>query len=188
MNRLVLTCLILLAIGQLCIAQSFWVESQNKYGLKTGFSPLLSNWNFKQYQSGFGVWNFNLVSPTWSEALVGPMYGSKIGGLYLEGGVGGGFETNKKPLRGGAYLFGDHDKYWFLVDAEYGGSGHWYLGFLERKFKNGFRLGLHAQEFAPHGLRIGYKFSKIPIYLYTVSGYDPQNTDASFIFSIRYTP
>ena len=190
MKKLFFLCLMCLLVQTGVAQTSTWIDFQNTYGLKTGYDPVLMNWNFHQYKSGWGVWNFNGISPKSAEALVGPMYGKNIGKLYLEGGFGVGIEFNKKPLRGTGYIFGEHTKYWFLLDAEYGGSGEWYLGFWEYKFKpeHGLRLGIHAQEFAPHGLRVGYRFKNLPIYLYSVEGYDPQNKQPSFLFSIRYVP
>ncbi|MCA9351166.1 hypothetical protein KC929_00115 [Patescibacteria group bacterium] len=163
-----------------------WFEIQATHS-KSGFAASLLNWNYTQYESGWGFWNFNLVSDQWAEAVAGPMYGTKLKETYFEFGIGVGIETDDNPLRGSSYVYTSSDKFWGLVNFEYGGSAEWYLGIFEFKI-NQIGLGVHAQEYASHGLRFSYTTKKMPIYMWIVPGYNLQGKEFALTFGLRYQP
>lgn len=173
----------------ICFSLITFAQVQGFLDYETNFtnnkrSQMIYSWFYDQDSSGFGLWNFSLVSPSWGETQIGVLFGKSIKqNFYLEGGIGAGFETDSSPFRFSGYTFGKSKNFWFLGFAEYGGSGDWYTVITEKQFGN-FGIGLQAQKFSAHGLRTSYKLNHA--LFYSILGYEPLSEKRSATFGLRY--
>ncbi|MEZ4103406.1 MAG: hypothetical protein R3B55_02535 [Candidatus Paceibacterota bacterium] len=111
-------------------------------------------WGSKNFKdSPWGIGCFALAGEAWGEILIGPSYTFKGKKGFTEIGTQVGIETyNASPYRGMSYVFhktpgkddGLHD-FSYLAVVEYGGSGHWHLGFLNYNITKSFGLGFVSQ-------------------------------------------
>ncbi len=163
-------------------SKSFWFEYQGT-AVNNSYSQLIASSFTFQKENGVGFASFALLASEWGELYAGPIYGHEFkNNFYIEANVSIGIETNSFPLRTATYLYGKKDNFWFLVNYEYGGSGDWYLGIIEYKFKN-FGIGVHAQKFATHGVRLSYSTKDLSFW--SVVGVGMQ-AKPSFTFGLRY--
>jgi hypothetical protein len=146
----------------------FYVEGQSTMTRDTGTASVLASMNHSFPKSGLGIFGFTLVSPSFAEAFVGPTYTFDIGdGAIMQIGSGVGFEKIEKgtplgkSIRGMSYIYIEHDplkmtkqKFQFLVDLEYLGSGPWYLSYATYNITNFVGVGIHTQKDAVLGGRV----------------------------------
>jgi hypothetical protein len=171
---------------------TFMAEEQNAISLNS-INPTAFVWASHYYKnSNWGTFAFALVAPAWGELLVGPNYTFVLDSAsILEVGAGIGMEIDPLPVRGMAYLFYQYDpnKAWrgrvqSLLDAEYGSTGYWYLGYVTYNPTQHFGFGAHAQFGTVAGLRL--QTTPIPQFLaYGVGGWNIEGGQPGFLVGLR---
>jgi len=187
---------ILLAFVTTAKAQtSFFAETQS-YMSQKNYSPFEFIWANKYFDSSkWGVFLFASATNTWGELYLGPNFTFKSKSKpqnFLEIGAGFGIETDPLPYRGACYAFfnlqpnalKNKGKVQGLLNAEYGGSGYWYLGFITKNITEKVAIGIHAQAFTGvWGLRFQYQ----PGYFmfYVVPGYSLERNEFGAVVALR---
>lgn len=168
----------------------FMVEQQNYYSKSEKISPIMWVWaNHSFKKKPFGLFTFGLVSPNWGEIIAGPSVSKSYNKGFVEFGIGSGIEVSKNPIRGMAYIYHEHQfsekiQLKALYDVEYGGSGYWYLWYIQLHTPKGFFFGAQGQAFnGCWGPKIGYQKGKFLIY--TSSGYSIERKEFGAITGIR---
>lgn len=187
--------LLLIIASTASFGQTYFFAEQQNYCNKNSVSPTAFIWASKYWQgSRVGAFVFALTSPTYGEFLIGPNYTFRgnTAQKFIEVGVAGGFDS--KP-RGAAYLFFNANpdstgkkqigKCQGLLNAEYGGTGYWYLGFVTYNVTNKIGLGIHAQSYnGVWGPRL--QFQTGGLMLYVTAGQNLELKEKAILAALRY--
>lgn len=147
--------------------QTYWaIAEQNEHQPTETIPYLQINANKGIDGSRFGIAAFALLNKYWAEAFFGPSYSWKKGKVYTQISVQAGLETiPETPYRAMSYLFYQRDgddkgrkKFVGFLAAEYGESGHWYMGFANYKVGKMLGIGAHGQCRVSWGPRIQLDF------------------------------
>jgi hypothetical protein len=185
--------LIAMTFVTLVSAQSstFFIEEQTSFtnGTVTPGGFLQANRYFKD--SKYGMFTYVFLTQQWGEIVAGvtKTYSLKRDGL-IEIGLGTGMETGQTQLRTAAYIFtiinlrkDGKCKLTGLINGEYGGSGYWYVGFLNTNISPKFALGVHAQYGAAWGPR--FQFTSKHLMLWCTVGKNVEANSGGGVVGIR---
>lgn len=136
----------------------------------------------------FGLFAWYLVSPTWAEGYVGPVWSPKP---WVQFGLGAGIEQATKPWRLGAYAWAGDGQLTGTVMGEYGGSGAWWR--VEGVWTAADWLGLGALAQSDIGVGPKVEFNApvpdLPVKLWAVPfyGFAPREAFGIFV-GLRFAP
>lgn len=198
--KIIISCLLVLILMSIKTSAqtSFFAESQS-YASKSIYSPFEFVWANKYFDStNWGIFLFAAATNRWGELYMGPSYtfkSIKNPQSFLEVGAGFGIESADRPHREAVYAFfnlnpdssgkKNKGKVVGLLNAEYGGSGYWYLGFVVKSISEKIAIGVHAQSFTGvWGPRFQYQPSSLM--LYVVPGYSLERKEYGVTAAVRY--
>lgn len=154
-------------------------------------------WLSRGPSTGLGYWGFLLTvqgindrSLNFGEALFGLKQSKSLGGVYIEYGLGAGFETDESLWRSSAYIYafmssnrkdGVGDMYVF-ANPETGATGYWHIIAGNYNISRSWGVGFISQTYSVHGIRVEFR-PKDFILLWTGQGV--VNGDYGFMVSSR---
>lgn len=147
--------------------QTYWaIAEQNEHNTTETLPYMQINANKGIEGSRFGIAAFALLNKYWGEVFFGPSYSWKQGKSYTQLSIQAGLETYApSPYRGMGYVFyqrdgdeNDRKKFVGFLAAEYGESGHWYMGYANYKVGKVLGIGGHGQYRVSWGPRIQLDF------------------------------
>lgn len=160
--------IVLLLSSPVVFAQtSGYIENKNLVRSNEIFSSVEGYFS-KSTGKSIDYFSFILVSPTWAQAYGGITYSPDSLWSFS---IGVGFEQAKIPWRTAASVYFAQGKTSSFAVIEYGGSGYWYLFWLNHQVGN-FGFGIHAERFKGIGFNVQYSIPKTPFVLLMTPVYD----------------